>query len=406
MLRVWCLAPDQRDHIRPIEDEFGTEAQFIYDSDCHPARMLEAKPDIALCVNEFRLCIADCLHAAQSRQIPTLLLQDGILDWRCQYENPLFAASGGPPQHQPILADKIACIGHQSARILRSWSNTGKVHVTGMPRLDHLLSRSKVPRQKPGNRVLVATAKNPGFTPEQRETTIRSLLDVAAELNKRPHLGAAWRISPELARQLDITNRFSEFSSRDFASTLEQSDALITTPSTSMLEAMVLDRPVAALDYHNVPQFVPTVWRISAPEQIANVLDDMLGCPENKIHYQSCLLHDCLACDGPAAARVAQLIRQMADGSKQDSASGQATEFSNGSQDQEDHCFTKRPLDLSAFYPDQAIFRLQDIAVLQAHLARLRKENERLQNQLASRTLTNGLFKAGRVLSAHLVGKP
>ncbi|MBV8833593.1 MAG: hypothetical protein JO108_30720 [Acidobacteriaceae bacterium] len=404
MRKVWCLAPDQWDHLRPIETEMDAEAEFIYDPACDPARMLEGRPDIVLCVNEFRLAVADCLYAARRAGIPSLLVQDGILEWRCQYENPLFGAGGGPPQHQPVLCDRIACIGQQSARVIRSWGNAEKVEVVGMPRLDHLLRRPKVDRCLPGRRVLVATSKNPGFTPEQREITRRSLVDVASELNALPDVQVTWRVSPSMARELGVSNSLAEFSSYDFASTLEHSDALITTPSTSMLEAMLLDRPVAALDYHNVPRFVPTVWSITSREQIRPALTDMLRCPENKMQYQGCLLADYLACDGPAAPRVADLIRRMITAARHASWNGADT---NSDTTNEEHKRQRQPantLPLSSLYPDQAIFQIHDLNVLYAHVARLQKENKRLKQDLTARSLTNGLYKVGRLLSARLSG--
>jgi hypothetical protein len=399
ILRIWCLAPDQWDHIRPVEQALVGEAEFHYDTVCDPRMMLEARPDLALCVNEFRTAVADCLHAARSMHIPTLLLQDGILEWRCQYENPLFGSGGGPPQHQPVLSDKIACLGEQSARLLRSWGNQGKIEVTGMPRLDHLLTRPIVERSRPGRCVLVATAKNPGFTPEQREITARSLRDVANELKARPEINVLWRISPAMTRQLNVSNQLTEFSSSDFASTLEKADALITTPSTSMLEAMLLERPVAMLDYHNVPRFVPTVWTISAREHIGPVLDDLLRCPANKSQYQRCLLSDCLASDRPAAYRVAELIRNMVPELTQNHVSDVSALRSSDTYVGANGC------ELAQLYPGNPIFQVTDVQVLQAQIARLQSENRCLQRELRGRSFTNGLFKVGRLISGRLAEK-
>jgi hypothetical protein len=396
------LAPDQWEHIRPVEKALGEQAEFIYDSECNPARMIAAQPDIALCVNEFRLAVANCLRAARLKSIPTLLLQDGILEWRCQYENPLFGMGGGPPQHQPVLADKIACIGAQSARVLRSWGNDGKVEVTGMPRLDHLLCRPKAQCRKPGRRILIATAKNPGFTPQQREISIRSIRDVAKQLEARSDVEIGWRVSPDVARQLGIENKLSEFSSVDAATAIERADAVVTTPSTLMLEAMLLGRPVAALDYHNVPHFVPTVWNISAHEHILPVIDDMLSCPGNKMQYQEHILRDCLACERPAAINVAELIRQMTGREAHVGLSATASEVHTDPRDRPTR--TAEWKGIAALYPEQPLFRIQDLAELQAHAARLQKENEHLHKELAARSLVNGLFKVGRLVSAKMNG--
>ena len=144
--------------------------------------MVRARPHVVLCVNDWPSEIARCLDAARIAGIPSLVLQDGILEWRCQYENPLFGAGGGAPQHQPVLADKIACIGWQSARQIAAWGNAAKVEVTGMPKLDPLLGRKTAPIAGRPRRLLVMTAKRAGFTPDQVRVTVRGLQDVARHL--------------------------------------------------------------------------------------------------------------------------------------------------------------------------------------------------------------------------------
>jgi len=49
---------------------------------------------------------------------------------------------------------------------------------------------------------------------------------------------------------------------------------------------MRLGRPVAALDYHNVPRFVPTAWTISARHHIPQVVAELLNPPATKMAFQ------------------------------------------------------------------------------------------------------------------------
>ncbi|MDB6023621.1 MAG: hypothetical protein JWQ04_3478, partial [Pedosphaera sp.] len=105
-MKVWCLLRDQFAHVRPIEAAFGGRAEFVIDETWDPASLVNSAPDLVLCVNDYFYDVASCLDAARQARIPSLVLQDGILEWRCQYENPLFGAGGGAPQHQPVLADK------------------------------------------------------------------------------------------------------------------------------------------------------------------------------------------------------------------------------------------------------------------------------------------------------------
>ncbi len=137
--RIVALIRDQHGHVIPVKDAPGAEVEFVFDEERDPEKLLRRAPDLVVCVNDFHHRVAECIEACKQGVIPTLVLQDGILEWRCQYENACFGAGGAAPQHQPVLADKIACIGPQSARQIGRWGNFDKVEVTGMPRLDHLL---------------------------------------------------------------------------------------------------------------------------------------------------------------------------------------------------------------------------------------------------------------------------
>lgn len=392
-LRVWCLLRDQEAYVRPVEACLGAAARFIYDSVWDPRALVSARPDIVVCVNDWPGPIARCLDAARAAGIPSLLLQDGILEWRCQYENPLFGAGGGAPQHQPVLADRIACIGEVSARHIAGWGNSGRVVVTGMPRLDPLLTRRTPPVRRPGTRLLVMTAKNPGFTEAQRALTLRSLRDLKGYLDAQPDLEVFWRISRGLVAELGVENHLRRADGTELAEQIATIDAVVTTPSTAMLEAMLLGRPVAALDYHNVPRFVPTAWTISAPEQIPQAVQGVLAPEANRLDFQRQCLEDSLRCDGPAAPRVAALMTAMAGGAPEE-AGGSAPAQSPSSNGK------SRP-SLAERFPGQAVFVETDIAVLQARLARLQQENEALTVAQRAR-LGGSLHRMRRWLRARI----
>lgn len=384
-LLLWCLLRDQFSHIKPVEKSLDAGAVFIYDAEWNPERMLLAAPDVVLCVNDTPNNVARCLDAARAAKIPSLTLQDGSLEWRCQYENPLLGFGGGPPQHQPVLADKIACIGPSSVRHIASWGNAGKVELTGMPRLDHLAAQNSAPPAKQGRRLLVMTAKKPAFTREQMDVTMRALGDLKTALAAVPDLIVSWRLTKDLDRRLGVRNQLQSTTSDDLADALLQADAVITTPSTAMLEAMQAGRPVACLDYHNTPRFVATAWTISAPHQIGPVIRELLRPPEAKMAFQRCCLEDALRHDGFAATRVAGLIQKMAAMGRRARHSGGALQLpacmvESGNLPAEPVYSSLRNL-----YPEQEVFRLDDTEALQVRLARAQKENETLHSRLASR---------------------
>lgn len=391
--RVWCLARDQKAHIAPVEAAFGADATFMYDATWDASAMLEARPDIVLCVNDYPHRIAKCLDAARAALIPSLVLQDGILEWRCQYENPLFGFGGGAPQHQPVLADKIACLGAASARHIASWGNIDKVEITGMPRLDYLVKRDRTPLSRPGKRLLVMTAKNPGFTPEQTEVAVRSLRDLKESLERRSGVEVVWRVSKSVAETLGVENQLRQVSSAELSAQLAQVDAAISTPSTAILEAMLAGRPVAALDYHACPRFQPTAWTINTPQHVDGVVGELLNPPAAKMHFQEVCLRDGLECDGSAAERVKLLMVKMISA---------ARGHRNGSLYFErnlvgrEHFLSPAPaVSVASLYPAAEVFQNLDVEALKVRLARAENENERLKRE-------NDLLRANGKVSARL----
>jgi hypothetical protein len=404
--KVWCLMKDQFAHVKPVEEHLGGEAEFVYDGAWAPDAMIRSAPDIVLCVNDYAFDIARCLDAAREAGIPSLVFQDGILEWRCQYENPLFGSGGGAPQHQPVLADKIACIGAQSARQIAAWGNPGAVEVTGMPRMDALLSRIPPPVKKPGKRILVMTAKNPGFTEAQTAVTLRSLSDVREVLESMGDVETIWRVSKNVERTLGVENQFRELSALDLADVLEKSDAVITTLSTAILEAMLLKRPVAALDYHNVPRFVPTAWTVTAPGQIRQVVESLLAPTGTLLAFQEDCLHDCLSCERPASPRAAELIRRLvALGAAARAGGGPLRLPKNMTQSAAELAVT-RPVSLSELYPDEPVYAETDVQSLQVRLVRLQKKNEQLEKKMEKRSVARKVFAIGRSAAATLKGRP
>ncbi len=386
-LRIWCLVRQQESYVLPLERHFGDRATFTYDADCDAASLVSARPHLVLCVNDWPSEIVECLDSARRARIPSIVLQDGILEWRCQYENPLFGAGGGAPQHQPVLADRIACIGAQSARSIAGWGNAGRVHVTGMPRLDYLLDRPTTAPRRPGRRLLIMSAKTPGFTPGQTEVTLRSLRAVKAFTEIRPELEVTWRIGRSLAEVLEVDNRFTEVGGVELAEMIEASDAVVTTPSTAMLEGMLLHRPVAALDFHNVPRFVPTAWTISAPDQVESVIEELLEPPSNKLLFQQECLRDALRIDGPATPRVAQLIESLA----------------RNEEPGHDLCgdpgaLALARLPLADLYPGQPVFSETSVEALQVRVARLQRDNRALRAAEGNRRIPQRLRRLGKKL--------
>jgi len=281
-----------------------------------------------------------CMQLKQ-RGVGTLYAIDGILEWRNAWENrPDEIAC--PWTMRPCLSDVVATIGPRQTAVLQSWGNPNCLPV-GLPRLDPLARDYRQRRQDqssepadpcsdPANRrssdvaaarrsvfrLLVLTAKCPGFTPQQIETTFRSLQSVVEFLSRHPVLDnrpiqVAWRLTGDLERRLGVTNSGRPGDAADLPAAIRAADAVLATPSTAILEAMLLDRPVALLDFHNAPTYADCVYRITHPDQLATVLGRMMRHAESAAHrgMQEFLLHENLSADGLASQRMTAVIHWL-----------------------------------------------------------------------------------------------
>ena len=273
-----------------------------------PSAIDEIKPgDLAVFYSEHFDRFRDAITQLQQRNIATLYMIDGILEWRNAWENQADEPAC-PFTMRPVLSDKVACIGTSQASVLAAWGNESKIEVVGVPRFDSLKSGQS--KTSPANRVLVMTAKCPAYTPEQRTLLIQSLRDLKTEL-EQADVQVTWRLTAGLADEIDVAETAVEFTGKQLAETLGHVDAVITTPSTAMLEAMLLDLPVAVLDYTNSPSYVSSVWRISAKSHIAETVQQILNPPESKMVFQRQLLNEALYVETSATDRLHELVVQM-----------------------------------------------------------------------------------------------
>ena len=188
------------------------------------------------------------LRRAVELAIPTLIIADGILAYRNTWENPEIAAGC---MFQPLIGHKIACLGRSQVRVLESWGNLGKCELVGSPRMDSLLAGPRREREtgKPC-RILVMTAKKLGFTAEQVALTKRSIRDLKYWFSQHPRtngteLQVVWRLTQDLDKEIGVQNNLSGFEADELEKILKTVDAVVTAPSTSMLEAMLQRVPVA-----------------------------------------------------------------------------------------------------------------------------------------------------------------
>ena len=322
------------------------------------------------------------ISEAKRQNIPVLHVIDGILEWRNTWEHPQLIS----PFLQPVLADKIACLGRSQARVIESWGNIGKCEVVGSPRHDYLLGRKRKVKQDNGFSLLVCSARTPYFNDTQKNNVIKGFNDLRKQVrlfgeSAGSEVKILWRLGEKLFDELGITDAINH-PDEHIVDLLDQADAMITTPSTLILEAMLCDIPVAVLDYCNSPQYVQTAWSITARDHFKEVLDELMTPPQAKLLIQDYFLHDSLECYEQAGPRLTELIDKMLSVRQESIQSNTGLKFPEVILEPAKRYFHKpgQKLDPARLYPDHTVFADYDKAALQSELLHYINKIEQLSD--------------------------
>ena len=375
-------------HARPIVDACRVRIVSAEEVLTH------AKPgDLAIFFSEHFRRFREAVPILQQRNVATLYAIDGILEWRNAWENrPDEPAS--PLTMRPVLSHKVATIGPSQTRVLNAWGNQGRTETVGLPRLDALQNRSSQNQPSRASdqtfRVLIVSAKWPGFTPEQMECARQAFRDVRQWFEKHPIIAGRrvetkWRLTQGLADDVGVENALRDMTGQDMASALRESDALITTPSTAMLEGMLHRLPVALLDYNACPHYVSAAWEIFAPRHLDRILPELATPPAPKLAWQQTLLHDALACQTPAAPRLEALVQRMLAIANESVQAGRELNFpANLLEDSGAlHGCRTESFEHAAMYPDIPEFQTSDLEQTQIALVDARRVIEQLDSEVA-----------------------
>ena len=239
------------------------------------------------------------------KRIPTLILSDGILEYRNSWKQKHKNRAG---IFNPVLGHKLACIGPSQCRFVESWGNKGKCENVGLPRLDHLESQS---RSLDGARkILISTARQPWFLEEDKRLVVQSMLElkkISKILEKKGVCKFVWRVTNDLCDILDEESREHISVKEEMGEVI----AVISTPSTLLLEAMKSGKPTAIIDFTNSPAYVQSPWMINHATQIETIIKELIDPPIPKLKFQEAILNDSLQVDEPAGPRLALLAEKM-----------------------------------------------------------------------------------------------
>lgn len=378
-------------HVAPFADQFAVQIVT-------PERALTlARPsDLAIFYSEHFDRFRHACVELKRRNVATLYMLDGILEWRNAFENrPTEPAC--PWTMRTVLSHKVACIGTNQQRILDLWGNHGKTEVVGIPRLESECSRFisatddttqlEIKPRSDKFRLLVATAKTPGFTDDQLAVTRRSLEELKAFTLQNPTtpdgrmLEVVWRVNAELAEQLKIENACCDTTGIELAEQLDAIDAVVTTPSTLMLEGMLRRIPVALLNFHHSPLLNMTPWVIQHANQFPEILAELCTPSAAKIELQCWLLRDSLYCETNSVHRMIELIEGLLLSTREQVAAGQHLGFPAAILPPPKTAVGHFPL--ARVYPQFPEWGLDSPQQIAGELAQSRREISHLQRELA-----------------------
>ena len=307
----------------------------------------------------------------RERQVPILILADGILEYRNIWEHPELADGC---IFQPIVGHKLACIGHGQTQVIESWGNVGKCETVGLPRLDSLATTEPTAVNSSGPfRVLIATANTPAFNEQQRQSVIDSLshiqhrLSVNSKVNGRP-VDVTWRLTDGLGSELGLKD--DPRKDVPLSELIDQVDAVITTPSTLYLESVLKKRPTAILDFHNTPHYVSSAWMINAPKHFNDIVRELAQPPAAKMLFQETSLHHQLRSDGLAGQRMVELIAAMVEEGRKAREENRAIKMPHRILHDQKKGFPAIPrrYPLREQYPENVVFLNEDLSQLQLEL--------------------------------------
>lgn len=395
--KVWLIDGDTRGHLY-ANLQNSLDAEWIVGREAAPSDI-----DLAIVSDEWWWENSLTICALKRKGVPTLHVIDGVIDWKNTWENPRSTQeANGLPLFQPILCDKVACLGQAQARLLGAWGSSAKCEVVGAPRFDRYYGMKRRTRDiSEPVRILVMTANTPYFNDEQHQAMLNGLIAVrdffAAATEAGLPIEAVWRLTKGLDEEIGVVSKTSDFTGRELADILTTVDAVISSPSTALLESMLLGLPTAILDFSNLPHYIQPSWRITAPAHISEVVGELVNPSPAKLLHQETVLHDTLECSSPAAPRLTRLAATMINQGREARLRGESPVFAPNllSSPSSTNAFPENRFDLATLYPGHAVFRMNKLAELQAELGHWRTRNTKTEPIARPETISPGVVILG-----------
>lgn len=238
------------DHLHGVELELSARGLSVsrQDETYRPPRVRKGTR-VVVVTDLFDPRCVRALRMARRVGAKSVLMMDGLTDWRNTFTNP----RAGDGFLRPAPVDLVCCSGMIDCHVLRSFGNNAVA--TGLPRIDAQFGDG-APVHVPGP-VLVATANNPTFNADERARLLVALRELK-QASRWARSRLLWRLTDGLDDELGVKNQQGPL-----PRVLDNCGSVITTASTLQIEAMRAGKPTAILHPHNTPLWQPAafVWQ-------------------------------------------------------------------------------------------------------------------------------------------------
>jgi CDP-glycerol glycerophosphotransferase (TagB/SpsB family) len=184
------------------------------------------------------------------------------------------------------------------------------IFVTGCPRFDHY---DKICVSNPQIDFLICPANTPFFNKDQEHLFTKALNDTLEVL-----VGKKYLIEVRLGKSLwnlvaseyhQFLNDSSDRKNAEFS--IANAKAVIATPSTIVLEAMILNKPVGILNYGDIPYYAKTPWKLTNKEQVENAITELIAPPQHKMDQQELQREQLILSNSTASVGIINIIQDL-----------------------------------------------------------------------------------------------
>ncbi|WP_113928352.1 hypothetical protein [Bacillus sp. P14.5] len=229
---------------------------------------------------------------AKQQNIKTILISDGVFDFSNAFNNRMQLKYGLKLFH-PIIHDIFLSVGKQE----KNYFGKGVRAIQFLPKK---VINTKVRIPLPNvNKILITTANTAYFNETEKELLISILKRIIQELDSKGHQYFFRIFDENIINALNVKPINNQVEG-SFEQALANADYVITTPSSISINAMYHNRPVAHLQYRDLPIYLQSAWVISGSYPIGKTIKSMLEKEEDRLKIQNNILEQYLVQNTPS----------------------------------------------------------------------------------------------------------